>query len=141
MSYVDPAILREAQYLKATSLISLSRAADAVPVLRSLAESTKTSEGAESKYLLAQYYYDSGDLTQAEAEVLDYVEKGTPHQYWLAKSFVLLSDVYHAKGDDFQAVQYLLTLKESYSADDDIASEIEQRLGKWNAQTDESASN
>lgn len=141
MSYVDPAILREAQYLKAKSLLAMSRAAEAVPVLRSLSESTKTSEGAESKYLLAQYYYDGGDFEKAEAEVLDYVEKGTPHQYWLAKSFVLLSDVYHAKGDDFQAVQYLLTLKESYSADDDIASEIESRLSKWNAQADEPANN
>lgn len=141
MSYVDPAILREAQYLKAKSLISLSRTSEALPVLKSLAESTKTSEGAEAKYLIAQYYYDNGNLADAEAEVLDYVEKGTPHQYWLAKSFVLLSDVYHAKGDDFQAVQYLLTLKESYTAADDIASEIESRLSKWNVSTDESANN
>lgn len=141
MSYVDPAILREAQYLKAKSLITLSKTSDALPLLRSLAESTKTSEGAEAKYLIAQYQYENGDLAQAEAEVLDYVEKGTPHQYWLAKSFVLLADVYHAKGDDFQAVQYLLTLKDSYSADDDVASEIDERLGKWNVASDEAAVN
>lgn len=141
MAYVDPTILREAQYLKAKSLIALSRAGEAVPVLQSLAESTKTSEGAEAKYLLAEYYYKGGDLARTEEEILDYVEKGTPHQYWLAKSFVLLSDVYHAKNDDFQAVQYLLTLKDSYTADDDIASDIEQRLSKWNVPADVPANN
>ncbi len=131
MPYVEPSILREAQYLKAKSLISLAKADDALPVLKSLAESTKTTEGAEAKYLVAKILYDNKNIDAAEAEVLDYVEKGTPHQYWLAKSFILLSDIYHDKGDDFQAVQYLLTLKDSYSANDDVASEIEKRLGLW----------
>lgn len=88
---------------------------------------------AEAKYLVAQYLYDSNNHEAAENEVFDYIEKGTPHQYWLARSFVLLSDIYHAKGDDFQAVQYLQTLKESYTNSDDIQSMISQRLDAWNA--------
>lgn len=132
MPQASPAILREAQYLKAKSLIALGKTGDALPILRSLAESTKTVEGAEAKYLVAQYLFDSSDQEAAENEVFDYIEKGTPHQYWLARSFVLLSDIYHAKGDDFQAVQYLQTLQESYVAEDDIAGMIAERLGKWN---------
>lgn len=131
LPYAAPAILREAQYLKAKSLIAMNRASDALPDLRSLAESTKTTEGAEAKFLVARILFDSGNTDAAETEILDYVDKGTPHQYWLAKSFILLADVYHTKGDDFQAVQYLLTLKDSYVADDDIASEINARLSVW----------
>ena len=133
MPQASPAILREAQYLKAKSLFGQNKKADAIPILKELAESTKTTEGAEAKYLVAQYLYDSNNHEAAENEVFDYIEKGTPHQYWLARSFVLLSDIYHAKGDDFQAVQYLQTLKESYTNSDDIQSMISQRLDAWNA--------
>ena len=139
MPQASAAILREAQYLKAKSLIALGKTADAVPIMRDLAESTKTAEGAEAKYLVAQYQFDSSDIESAENEVFDYIEKGTPHQYWLARSFVLLSDIYHAKGDDFQAVQYLQTLKESYAAEDDIAGMISERVSKWNVETEAAA--
>lgn len=139
MPQASPAILREAQYLKAKSLISAGRADDAQPILRTLSESTKTAEGAEAKYLLAQHLFEAGNTDGAEKEVFDYVEKGTPHQYWLARSFVLLADIYHAKGDDFQAVQYLQTLKESYTAADDIADMIAQRLESWNTEVTETA--
>ena len=131
MPQASPEILREALYLKAKSLIDSNRQSDAIGVLRDLASNTVSAEGAEAKYLLAQIYYDQNSPDLAEAEVFDYVEKGTPHQYWLARSFVLLADIYHDKGDDFQATQYLETLKESYSADDDISSMIADRVQAW----------
>ena len=49
--------------------------------------------GAEAKYLVAQTYFDEGETAKAEKEVLEYIEVSTPHAYWLARSFVLLSDV------------------------------------------------
>lgn len=55
MPQASPAILREAQYLKAKSLFGQNKKSDAIPILKQLAESTKTAEGAEAKYLVAQY--------------------------------------------------------------------------------------
>lgn len=134
MPQASPEILREAQYLKAKSLVALDRRTEAVPVLRSLAQNTKSKEGAEAKYILAQGFYDMGNIEAAEKEVFDYVEKGTPHQYWLARSFVLLADIYHQKGEIFQAQQYLENLSESYTAADDIADMIAQRAAAWKAE-------
>ena len=131
MPQASPEILREANYLKANSLIELKRDKEALPVLQELAANTKSAEGAEAKYVIAEIYYRTADLDNAEKEIFDYAEKGTPHQYWLARSFVLLADIYHTKGDDFQATQYLQSLKESYSANDDIADRIADRLSKW----------
>ena len=62
--------------------------------LKILAKDTRNIYGAEAKYKVAQIYFDAGQTEQAEKEVLDYIEVSTPHTYWLARSFVLLSDVY-----------------------------------------------
>lgn len=57
------------------------------------------------------------------------MQKGTPHQYWMARSMILLSDTYMAKGDEFQAKQYLESLKNNYKGDEtDIQQMINERL-------------
>ena len=48
----------------------------------------------------------------------------------LARSFVLLSDVYVKLDRKMEAKQYLLSLQQNYQADDDIAGMIESRLEK-----------
>ena len=55
-------------------------------------------------------------------------KKNTPHQFWLARSFVLLVDIYIKKGNDFQAKQYLLSLKRNYTVQDEIQGLIDERL-------------
>ena len=52
----------------------------------------------------------------------------TQHQYWLAKSLILLSDINVSRGDLFQAKQYLLSLQTNYKADDDIQTTINAKL-------------
>lgn len=137
MPQTSPEIMREAKYLKAKSLIALNRQTEAIPELRELSENTRSAEGAEAKYLISQIFFDQKNTERAEKEVFDYIEQGTPHQYWLARTFILLADIYHEKGDDFQARQYLEGLKESYDAKDDIASMMEQRLAAWGESNNE----
>ena len=98
--------------------------------MRELAKDTRNLYGAEAKYLVAQSLYDTHQYTAAEKELLGYIEQSTPHAYWLARSFVLLSDVYVAMGKDLDARQYLLSLQQNYKGDDDIESMIESRLQK-----------
>ena len=53
-------------------------------------QDTRTIHGAEAKYLLAQLYYDNKDDKNAETVLMNFIENGTPHQYWLARGFILL---------------------------------------------------
>ena len=105
-------------------------AAKALADLEVLAKDTRTLRGAEAKYLVAQHWYEAGDYAAAEKEVLDFIDQSTPHAYWLARSFILLADIYMATGKNLDARQYLLSLQQNYQEDDDIAGMIQQRLGK-----------
>ena len=59
------------------------------------------------------------------------MQKGTPHQYWMARALIVLSDTYQAKGDEFQARQYLESLRNNYQGDEeDIRQMINARLNQ-----------
>ncbi|WP_373809670.1 tetratricopeptide repeat protein, partial [Porphyromonas loveana] len=65
----------------------------------------------------------------AKAILEKFIAKSTPHQYWLARGFILLSDVYRKEGDTFTARQYLESLLNNYpNHDDDIHEMIADRL-------------
>ena len=127
---LSPELEAEARYVRAKAYIAQKQANKALADLKELSKDTRTVHGAEAKYLLAQLYYDTNDDKNAEKVLMNFIENGTPHQYWLARGFILLADIYIRQGDDFQARQYLTSLQNNYNGDDDIAGMIENRLGK-----------
>lgn len=127
---LSPEIMSEARYVRAKAYISLKQENKALADLKEISKDTRTIHGAEAKYLLAQLYYDNKDDKNAETVLMNFIENGTSHQYWLARGFILLADIYIRQGDDFQARQYLTSLQNNYKGDDEIAAMIEDRLGK-----------
>lgn len=125
---LSPELEAEARYVRAKAYIAQKQANKALADLKELSKDTRTVHGAEAKYLLAQLYYDTNDDKNAEKVLMNFIENGTPHQYWLARGFILLADIYIRQGDDFQARQYLTSLQNNYKGDDDIAGMIENRL-------------
>lgn len=129
-SKLTPELANEAHYYRAKAYQQSGKTDDALNDFIVLAKDTRNVYGAEAKYQVAQIYFDQGQTAKAEQEVLDYIEVSTPHAYWLARSFVLLSDVYVELGRKLDAKQYLLSLQQNYQENDDIAQMIETRLAK-----------
>jgi TolA-binding protein len=126
---LNPETATEARYHRAKACLNLHEKAEAD--LENLARDTRTAYGAEARYLLAQFYFDGNNATEAKIVIQDYIRQGTPYPYWLAKSFILLSDIYAAENDKLQARQYLESLQTNYkNTGDDIHQIIEERLEK-----------
>lgn len=125
---VDVDLERESRYYLAKAYIQIGEREKALDDLQILAKDLRTVAGAEAKYQIADYYFTVGDDKKAEVEISDFIAFGTPHQYWMARAFVLLADIYIKRGDDFQAKQYLLSLQENYPSKDSIQDLIEERL-------------
>lgn len=123
-----PETATELRYYRAKAHLFQSKNEGAIEDLKTLSKDTRNVYGAEAKYLLAQLYYNTQQYDNAEKEILDYINVSTPHSYWLARSFILLADVYMRNEKYIEAKQYLISLGQSYQAKDDIASMIEERL-------------
>ena len=66
---------------------------------------------------------------EAEKIANEFVNMNTPHQYWMARSFILLADISLKKGDTVMARAILQGLKENYPvSDDEILNEVQAKL-------------
>ena len=129
MDKIPPELDREASYKSAKAYLELNDPAKALPLWRKLSTDSKSLEGAEAKYHVCEYYYNNNKFKEAENEVNDFIEKSTPHQYWLAKSFLLLAHVYEKQNDLFQATNTIKSIIENYEQKDDgIIDEANQYL-------------
>ena len=121
-------IVAEALLYRAESLMALERTAEGVKDLQELTAYRQTVHGAQAYVCLAQYAYDTAQYQSAEQILQEFIESGTTHQYWLARAFVLLSDVYMKTDRQVEAREYLLSLKSNYSENDEINRMIKERL-------------
>lgn len=118
-------------FYKAKALLATGNNRDAQKLFEQLSTDIRTAYGAESDYLLSQILFDDGNRKAAEKNVMELIQSGTSHSYWLARSFILLSDIYIAEDKLIEARQYLLSLQRNYTAQgDDIPDMISERLSK-----------
>ncbi|MDE6270797.1 MAG: tetratricopeptide repeat protein [Muribaculaceae bacterium] len=121
----------EAVYSKGLALAASGRDEEAREMWRSISASTDDQYGVKAAYSLAQSYFDDGNLDEAGRLAEELTGSGTPHAYWLARGFILLSDVYSARGKTFEAREYLNALRSNYPGDEsDIFDMIDTRLSK-----------
>ncbi|MDP2335558.1 MAG: tetratricopeptide repeat protein [Bacteroidota bacterium] len=121
---VSDILKRETNFMLAVSWYNLGNQDKAFPIFKSLSAETNSAEGAESKFLVAQILYEKKKLKEAESEIMDFIDKNSPHQYWLAKSFLLLSDIYLKNGDEFQAKHTLKSIVDNYPEPNDGILEV-----------------
>ena len=121
---VSDILTRETNYMLALSYYKMGNKEMAFPILRKLSIDVNSAEGAESKFLVADILFGNQKLKESEAEIMDFIGKNSPHQFWLAKSFILLSDIYLKNGDEFQAKHTLKSIQENYPVQTDGIMEV-----------------
>ena len=82
-----------------------------------------------SAVALIQHYYDNNNLAEARRLVEAFVDSSTPHIFWHARGYILLSDICRKEGKVFEANEYLRTLRANYPGkEQEIYNLIDERL-------------
>jgi len=130
MSGTDPAE-DEVRFCKALSLSHIGELQQARDIWSGLALSTHTLIGAKSSVYLSESLLESDEPDQAIAVANALIESGSPHNYWLARAYIVLSDALRTQGNEFDADEYLKLLKANYPGDEpDIMMMIQSRLNE-----------
>ena len=129
----DPALQREARYVRAKSFLSSSRRSEAFEEFQQLAQAPATDEGAEAAYLIIQDQYDRGQFDGIQERVYSFAEKAGGQNYWLAKAFIVLGDSFAEQGNLAQAKATFESIRSGYSSSgpqDDVLDQVDVRLRK-----------
>ena len=125
--------IREADYLKAKSLLSSNERTEAFAIFTKLASRPSTDEGAEAAYMLIQDAYDQGKYSSVEKMVYDFSSKAGGQNYWLAKAFIVLGDSFAEQDKYAQAKATFESIRDGYKpsgTSDDVLDNVRMRLGK-----------
>ena len=122
-------LAREATFMSAKANYSLNNFDDALREFRKVATEVTSVEGAESKYRVAELLNKKDKPAEAEKVITEFIDQKSPHQYWMARVFLLLADISIKKGDSLQARATLQSLKDYYKVDNDgILDEVKAKL-------------
>ena len=122
----------DAVYISAMSHLNLGEREKALPLLEVLSRESHTGYGAEAYYLLCKDAFDSGEFEKAETMVYNFADTNTPQEYWIARSFILLGDIFAERGEWVQAKATYESVQNGYnpSEPDDIAQLTSLRIQK-----------
>ncbi len=122
-------LVREAIFIRAKAKYSLNEFDEALVDFRKTGTEITSIEGAESKFRVAEILFMKGSTDESEKIVTQFIDQNSPHQYWMAKTFLLLADISIKKGDSLQARATLQSLNEYYTIKNDgILDEVKTKL-------------
>lgn len=110
---VDQELKNKADLIVARTFFDNGNFQKAGKVFTQLSNSSKTVIGGEATYMLAYLSFLNDSLQQAENIIYELANDFTA-DYWIAKGFILLSDIYAKKGNHFQAKATLESIIENY---------------------------
>ncbi|MCH5325684.1 MAG: tetratricopeptide repeat protein [Duncaniella sp.] len=123
--------LAEVRFMRAISNDRLGNRDDAYSDWAILERDLRDTYGAKSAFYHGQSLLDAGLTSQAKEVIDALISSDTPQAYWLARGFILYSDLLRKEGNSFEADEYLKSLRTNYPGSEaDIFEMIESRLKK-----------
>lgn len=114
---LNPDVINEAHIIIARSAMVLNDLKKANQEYEYLSKVSKSEFVSEALYNLAYITYLQDNLDAAEKKIFE-ILTNISHDYWLAKSYILLGDIYLSKGNTFQAKHTYSSIIENYDGDD-----------------------
>lgn len=116
-SQASGSLISEAHLIIGRSSMALGRTEQARSSFQETLKNSSGEPGAEALYNLAEISFNMRDYTTAEEQIFKLSSDFPSYQFWLAKGFILLSDIYIIQGNTFQARQTLQSIIDNYTGE------------------------
>jgi len=123
----------EANYAKAKLAMAEKDYNNAREAYNKVIKYTEDERAAEARYEIAHIYFLEGDMEIAQQLCLNTNQQIAGYEYWLAKSVLLLSDIFVATDDTFNAKASLESIIENYTGDEELLTLARTKLDKLKA--------
>lgn len=120
-------VLIEATFYRGLASQQIGNTAQAVSDFESTIKRIDNEWAAVSKYQLAAIAFARKDYPAAEKVCFEFISIYPSNATWLIKTYILLSDVYVAQGQYFQAKATLQSILDNYEERDDLYKEAEAK--------------
>lgn len=117
--------IAKVNFYKAKALVNLNQKDQAVMAFNKVVQYSKNNQAAEASFELAKIFFESDRLDTAESQALETTKRAANYPSWVAKSLILLSDIYLKKDDSFNATAAIDAVLENYTADENITAEAQ----------------
>lgn len=125
---IDGLLKIEALFKRARSYELTEQYERAIQQYDSVIRNTESEYMAKSMYYKANIFFQDSLFDTTEVVVFNLINNAGGYDDWLAKGMILLSDVYRAKADNYQARGTLEALLENYDGDQEILEEARAKL-------------
>lgn len=115
---------KQADYILGKSYFDKKGYSEALKYFEIYSDVDNTETGAECAYLSTVCLYNTQRYDEAEEKVFFVSDKFSNYINWTARSFIILSDVYVAKDNIFQAKETLKSVIENYPDDEADYTEV-----------------
>lgn len=118
-----------AYYYLAKTYVREGSLDNAILAFEKVAALSNNNQAAEARYSIAEILYNQGKKEEAEEQCNKANEANSAYPYWIAKSLLLLSDIYYDRADLFNARAALEAIIENFK-DDELSSAAKEKLAK-----------
>jgi len=125
---ISTSVKSSAYYYLAKTHLSNKNDDAAIPNLRKVVELSTNNQAAESSYLIAEILYNKDSKNEAEVQAFNTTKTGAAYPYWVAKSIVLIGDIYVDKNDNLNASAAYESVIENFKENTELVEIAENKL-------------
>lgn len=114
----QPELEAEANFILGKSALATGETDLALKAFKRTCELVQDERAAESQYSIAWITCERKAFQEAEKATFELINRYPSFDYWIAKGFILLSDIYVGTGNTFQAKQTLQSIIDNYPGED-----------------------
>lgn len=128
-----------AHFYLGKSFMRQNKTDDAIKEFNAVVRLSSNNHAAEASYNVAAIFLQTGMKDKAETQAFETTKRAASYPFWVAKSLILLGDIYELKEDYLNATAAFESVIENFTENEELRSESQSKLDNLNIKIKEAS--